>query len=146
MDGPSAAQQLRRIGEVAPGVLRVWLVGWAAEMCGIAGTVSRTPAAFGVHGPATAAVLGAISHRGPDACGEYRDGKVWLGHRRLSILDLSSSANQPMTTPSGRHVICYNGEVYNYRELAGELSLEGLRSRSDTEVVLRAFEALGASA
>ena len=115
-------------------------------MCGIAGTVSRTPAAFGVHGPATAAVLGAISHRGPDACGEYRDGKVWLGHRRLSILDLSSSANQPMTTPSGRHVICYNGEVYNYRELAGELSLEGLRSRSDTEVVLRAFEALGASA
>src|SRR6266545_4411627 len=84
-----------------------------------------------------------LRHRGPDAHGEYRNGNLWFGHRRLSIIDLSELALQPMLSTSGRYVICYNGEVYNYRELAAELSLDGLRSRSDTEVVLRAFESLG---
>lgn len=85
----------------------------------------------------------AIRHRGPDASGEYRDADLWFGHQRLSIIDLSELALQPMISSSGRYVICYNGEVYNYRELARELSLRDLRSHSDTEVVLRAFEALG---
>jgi asparagine synthase (glutamine-hydrolysing) len=84
-----------------------------------------------------------MKHRGPDAQGEYADGNLWLGHFRLSILDLSDSGRQPMATRDGRFVICYNGEVYNYRDLAAELSLDSLRSHSDTEVVLRAFEALG---
>jgi len=61
----------------------------------------------------------------------------------LSIIDLSDLARQPMRSASGRYVICYNGEVYNFRELARDLALDNLRSTSDTEVVLRAFEALG---
>src|SRR5450759_1658911 len=106
-------------------------------MCGISGAVSRSDS-MSVDGPSAAAALEAIRHRGPDACAEYRDRKVWLGHRRLAILDLSPLGNQPMASASGRYVICYNGEVYNYRELTDELSLGPLRSRSDTEVVLRA--------
>lgn len=89
------------------------------------------------------AALACVRHRGPDSHGEYRDGSVWLGHVRLSILDLSAMGAQPMATPDGRFVISYNGEVYNFRELAAELSLADLRSHSDTEVVLRAFERLG---
>jgi asparagine synthase (glutamine-hydrolysing) len=88
-------------------------------------------------------VLPSIRHRGPDAGGEFRDSNVWLGHRRLNILDLTDAGRQPMVTEDGRFVICYNGEVYNFRELAKELALDGLRSHSDTEVVLRAFQMLG---
>jgi asparagine synthase (glutamine-hydrolysing) len=88
-------------------------------------------------------VIRSLKHRGPDAEGEYADEGLWLGHARLSILDLSPAGNQPMATTDGRLVICYNGEVYNYRDLATELSLDQLRSHSDTEVVLRAFERLG---
>jgi asparagine synthase (glutamine-hydrolysing) len=91
----------------------------------------------------TQSVMASIKHRGPDAQGEYFDGNLWLGHVRLSILDLSSAANQPMATADGSLVITYNGEVYNFRELAAELSLNDLRTSSDTEVVLRAFERLG---
>ena len=90
-------------------------------------------------------VLDAIRHRGPDASGEYSDQALWLGHVRLSILDLSSAGNQPMATEDGGLIISYNGEVYNFRELASELSLVGLRSHSDTEVVLRGFEKMGSS-
>jgi asparagine synthase (glutamine-hydrolysing) len=97
------------------------------------------PEASGVDEATAAAVLAAIRHRGPDASGEYRDGPLWLGHRRLSIIDLSPLGNQPMATADGRYVICYNGEVYNYRELVVALALDGLRSRSDTEVLLLAF-------
>jgi asparagine synthase (glutamine-hydrolysing) len=112
-------------------------------MCGIAGAVVRPPGVPGVDESTAAATLGAIRHRGPDACGEYRDRQVWFGFRRLSILDVSPSGNQPMATANGRYVICYNGETYNFRELSDELALGPLRSRSDTEVVLRAFERLG---
>ncbi len=91
----------------------------------------------------TRSTLASIKHRGPDAQGEYFDRNIWLGHVRLSILDLTSAANQPMTTKDGGLVITYNGEVYNFRELSAELSLSDLRSSSDTEVVLRAFEILG---
>lgn len=89
------------------------------------------------------AALGTLHHRGPDRQGEYQDGHVWLGHTRLSILDLSPGGNQPMPSADGRFVISYNGEVYNFRELAAELDLDNLRSRSDTEVVLRLFSKLG---
>jgi asparagine synthase (glutamine-hydrolysing) len=106
-------------------------------MCGITGLAAR--------GGATPVLraLSCIRHRGPDAQGEYHDGPVWLGHQRLSIIDLTDSGAQPMATEDGRFVTCYNGEVYNFRELATELALDGLRSHSDTEVVLRAFQKLG---
>lgn len=88
-------------------------------------------------------------HRGPDAGGTYlsEDGQVALGHRRLSIVDLSENGAQPMTSHSGRYVIVYNGEIYNYRKTAQKLLDEGkvsaFRGTSDTEVLLEAFEAYG---
>jgi len=57
----------------------------------------------------------AMSHRGPDASGYYYEGFIGLGHRRLSIIDISSNANQPMHSHSGRYVIVFNGEIYNFQ-------------------------------
>lgn len=105
-------------------------------MCGLVGCAGKTPAPNGT------LALDVVRHRGPDSNGVYRDEQIWLGHVRLSILDPSTAANQPMVTEDGRFVIAYNGEVYNFKELAKELSLE-LRSHSDTEVVLLAFAKLG---
>ena len=88
-------------------------------------------------------------HRGPDAGGTYlsEDLQVALGHRRLSIVDLSEAGAQPMTSRSGRFVISYNGEIYNYRKIAEKLLKEkkvsAFRGSSDTEVLLEAFEAYG---
>lgn len=81
-----------------------------------------------------------IAHRGPDAEGFYMDTEcgVGLGHRRLSILDLSAAANQPMQSHDGRYYIIFNGEVYNYREIAEQLGIK-CRTTSDTEVILEAF-------
>jgi asparagine synthase (glutamine-hydrolysing) len=110
-------------------------------VCGIAGFVARPGASLPEERAARA--IERIGHRGPDARGEYRDGPLWFGHLRLSILDLSESGRQPMATPDGRFVICYNGEVYNYADLVAELGLTNLRSRSDTEVVLRAVAERG---
>ncbi|MEO8680144.1 MAG: asparagine synthase (glutamine-hydrolyzing), partial [Vicinamibacterales bacterium] len=115
-------------------------------MCGICGVVARSAAGLEPPEALATAALQALHHRGPDAHGEYRDGRLWFGHTRLQILDLSDAGRQPMATTDGRFVICYNGEVYNFRELAAELSLSGLRSNSDTEVVLRAFEERGTAA
>lgn len=88
-------------------------------------------------------------HRGPDAEGSYfsEDGMVCFGHRRLSIVDLSANGAQPMTSKSGRFVIAFNGEIYNYKKLADRLLEEkkvtAFRGTSDTEVLLEAFEAYG---
>ena len=88
-------------------------------------------------------------HRGPDAGGSWisEDGKVVFGHRRLSIVDLSETGAQPMTSRSGRFVICFNGEIYNHKKLAEKLLAEGkvtaFKGTSDTEVLLEAFEAYG---
>ena len=115
-------------------------------MCGITGMFNR-------HGaPASAVVLrrmtDAIKHRGPDGEGHYVDGPVGLGHRRLSIIDLSPAGHQPMMTRDGRYVISYNGEVYNYRELRIELEALGwqFHSTTDSEVVLYALAQWGESA
>ncbi len=90
-----------------------------------------------------------MSHRGPDAQGHWlhREGHIYLGHRRLSILDLSAAANQPMTGPSGA-VLVYNGEIYNFRQVGRELESRGRRFRtsSDTEVLLAALETWGEEA
>ena len=88
-------------------------------------------------------------HRGPDAGGSYisEDGKVALGHRRLSIVDLSEAGLQPMKSHSGRYVMVYNGEIYNYkklsRKLLNEKKVDRFRGTSDSEVILEAFEAYG---
>jgi asparagine synthase (glutamine-hydrolysing) len=87
----------------------------------------------------------AIAHRGPDADGhlteEHGAGGIWagLGHRRLSIIDLSAAGAQPMESACGRYVIAFNGEIYNYRDLRAELDDQGVgpwRGQSDTEVLL----------
>ena len=108
-------------------------------MCGVLG-IATGPSG---QGPGSAerfqSALASLRHRGPDAQGQYQDGNLWLGHTRLSILDLSSAGNQPMQSADGRFVISYNGEVYNFSELAKENNIENLRSGSDTEVVLRLF-------
>src|SRR4051812_9686800 len=106
-------------------------------MCGIAGV-------FGGPRIDTAIVermIRAISHRGPDDEGLWVDAeaKIALGHRRLSILDLSPAGHQPMQSPAGRYVITLNGEIYNYGDLRERLIAEGCgvdwRGHSDTEVL-----------
>ncbi len=90
-----------------------------------------------------------LFHRGPDAGGSFfsEDGQVTFGHRRLSIVDLSENGAQPMISHSGRYVITYNGEVYNYKKIAKKLleekKVEAFKGTSDTEVLLEAFEAYG---
>ena len=91
-------------------------------------------------------------HRGPDAGGSFMetDGSVALGHRRLSIVDLSPNGAQPMESHSGRYVIAFNGEIYNHRKLRDKLLKEGkvtgFRGTSDTEVLLELFENYGVKA
>lgn len=90
-----------------------------------------------------------MHHRGPDAGGTYlsEDGRVVLGHRRLSIVDLSENGAQPMSSHSGRFVIAFNGEIYNHKKIAGKLldekKVKAFKGTSDTEVLLEAFEAYG---
>lgn len=119
-------------------------------MCGIAG--GYWPA-----GPAAAPQqmcqgLDALRHRGPDHQGYQEiamaDGAVLLGHARLSVIDLSEAAHQPLHTGDGRYAIVFNGEIYNYLELRAELEQAGVRfaTRSDTEVLLAAWAAWGVGA
>lgn len=88
-----------------------------------------------------------IAHRGPDGEGQLTldEGHVYFGHRRLSVIDLSDAAKQPMQSIDKRFTITYNGEIYNYRELKKELRLGGhqFRTKSDTEVLLKVYEEWG---
>src|SRR5262245_60054716 len=113
-------------------------------MCGIAGSVNWD----GAEVATLVAMTEAIRHRGPDAAGLWSEGPVALGHRRLSIIDLSSRADQPMADSSGRYHIVFNGEIYNYRELRRQLEKDGMtfRTESDTEVLLTAFIRWGVDA
>ena len=89
-----------------------------------------------------------LQHRGPDAEGFFFQNKTGLGHRRLSIIDLSAAANQPMYSSDGDWVIILNGEIYNYREIKKELIEKGcvFKTNSDTEVILQSFQLFGAEA
>jgi asparagine synthase (glutamine-hydrolysing) len=109
-------------------------------MCGISGVFG--PAAR--HAPIDCMVL-AQQHRGPDSSGIHRtgDGLAVLGHNRLSIIDLSDAGHQPMHSADGRYTVVFNGEIYNYLELREALGDYPYRSRSDTEVILAAYEKWG---
>lgn len=115
-------------------------------MCGIAGIAHFSGE------PVSPAVLrrmtDAIAHRGPDGEGHWIEGNVGLGHRRLAIIDPSPAGHQPMISHDHRYVLSYNGEVYNFRELRGELEAAGywFRSQTDSEVVLNGLAHWGASA
>ena len=117
-------------------------------MCGLFGWVSydRMLGAQDIARARAATAL--LAHRGPDYQGEWFDDHSYLGHRRLSIIDLSAAANQPVADPSGRHIFIYNGEIYNYLELRTELEHEGCRFQtdSDTEVFLTALLRWGLNA
>ncbi len=113
-------------------------------MCGIAGTFELEPGS--VPDEALAGrMTDALAHRGPDDAGLLVDAPVVLGNRRLSILDLSPAGHQPMSTEDGALWITYNGEIYNYVELAEELRGLGRRFRTgtDTEVLLQAYDEWG---
>jgi len=89
--------------------------------------------------------LDTMTHRGPDGWGLWSDEGVTLGHRRLSILDLSENGRQPMSDPEGRYWITFNGEIYNFLEVRAELAAKGhrFRTESDTEVILAAYREWG---
>jgi asparagine synthase (glutamine-hydrolysing) len=115
-------------------------------MCGIAGFL-HTDGAPG--SPVRLkAMCDAVAHRGPDSEGQFVDGSVGLGHRRLAIIDLTPLGRQPMTTPDGRYTLTYNGELYNFQELRAELTGCGRSfvSRTDSEVLLHAFAEWGIGA
>ena len=86
-----------------------------------------------------------LSHRGPDSTGEWKDGTVWLGHCRLSILDLTKAGSQPMMSQNKEFVLTYNGEIYNHHEIRKNLSFHNWRGESDSETLLNAFLKEGVS-
>jgi asparagine synthase (glutamine-hydrolysing) len=109
-------------------------------MCGITGVVQRKGERVSPEDLQRMTDL--MTHRGPDAAGTFIKDEIGLGHRRLKIIDLSDSANQPMWTADGNLGIVFNGEIYNFPELKSELEKKGykFRTRSDTEVILYAFQ------
>jgi asparagine synthase (glutamine-hydrolysing) len=116
-------------------------------MCGIAGFIDRT--VRDLEGTC-AAMTATLTHRGPDdgGCFTQRDSGVALGHRRLSILELTAAGHQPMTSASGRFTVVYNGEIYNHLAIRDELDFQpggaqAWRGHSDTETLLAAVEVWG---
>src|SRR5688572_6999226 len=108
-------------------------------MCGIAGFLSDTT---GLTARTTTlrTMLEVQKHRGPDAQQQWHDEQISLGHNRLSIIDLSEEANQPMHSTCGRYVVVYNGEIYNYIEIRESLQHHfEFHTQSDTEVLLNAY-------
>jgi asparagine synthase (glutamine-hydrolysing) len=111
-------------------------------MCGITGIVE---AEGNLTREAAEAMTEALRHRGPDDSGLWSDGHCALGHRRLSIIDLSEAGRQPMSDESGEAWITYNGEIYNFQLLRKELESLGyrFRTRTDTEVIIKAYRQWG---
>ncbi|MDZ4845268.1 MAG: asparagine synthase (glutamine-hydrolyzing) [Chitinophagales bacterium] len=108
-------------------------------MCGIAGFYSPEKK---FTNDELVAMTQILAHRGPDASGFYFNEQIGLGHRRLSIIDLSEAANQPMYSHSDRYVVVFNGEIYNYRDVAADLKIKQ-RTTSDTEIIAEGFELMG---
>jgi len=116
-------------------------------MCGIAGIVGLSSNAAPPSREALVRMAAELSHRGPDEFGVYRDDRAGLAHSRLSIIDLSTG-QQPMPNENDTTWIVFNGEIFNYVELRGELLALGhrFRTQSDTEVILHAYRAWGEAA
>lgn len=124
-------------------------------MCGIFGAYIQSEARSSANTRSLLAALNLLSHRGPDSSGHWFDKseQLFLGHRRLAIIDLSAAGQQPMSSRSGRYTICFNGEIYNYRALAQEIETLTESNSSDTHRVghpcgdtatmLAAFELFG---
>lgn len=119
-------------------------------MCGFAGYFTRRALTSDAHRANIEAMIAPIVHRGPDDSGAWVDAEagIALGFRRLAIIDLSEHGHQPMRSRSGRFVMVFNGEVYNFEDLRRELLPLGatFRGHSDSEVMLAAFEAWGVEA
>ncbi len=111
-------------------------------MCGIAGIIGE------VRSPEVTLAIGAmhnaLAHRGPDGEGIFRADHAVLLHRRLAIIDLSKKADEPMTDPSGRYTIVFNGEVYNFREIRSSIPDYDFQTQNDAEVALASFMKWGA--
>lgn len=118
-------------------------------MCGFVGFLGGGPSDPTANKNLLARMADTISHRGPDDSGYWsdEDRRIGLGHRRLSIVDLSPAGHQPMRSASGRYVIAFNGEIYNHLQLRDQLRSVGKapawRGHSDTETLLAGFDAWG---
>src|SRR5256712_12541192 len=118
-------------------------------MCGIVGVLNFKNSSFRVTEPFLIRMRDTVVHRGPDGAGAWigDDGRIGLGHRRISIIDLSPAAAQPMSNEDGSLWVSFNGEIYNHAEIRRELEeIGGHRwktDHSDTEVILHAFEQWG---
>ncbi|MEZ4386853.1 MAG: asparagine synthase (glutamine-hydrolyzing) [Candidatus Krumholzibacteriia bacterium] len=112
-------------------------------MCGICGAVALT-GTLDLPARLPERMIGTLRHRGPDEFGAWRDERAFLGHARLSIIDLASG-QQPLCAEDDRHWIVFNGEIFNYPELTAELESHGhvFRTRSDTEVIVHAYQEWG---
>src|SRR5690349_356520 len=114
-------------------------------MCGIAGVLGGPK----VEAETVLRMTRALAHRGPDDEGVWLDSeaRIGLGHRRLSVIDLSLAGHQPMLSPAGRYVLTFNGEIYNFADLRTGLEAQGhevnWRGHSDTEVLLAGFDFWG---
>lgn len=110
-------------------------------MCGFVGFTNQINDA----GLVIEAMMEAIRHRGPDAGGKYVDADIALGHRRLSIIDVSEQGNQPLYSEDGKLVLCFNGEIYNYQEIRAELIEKGHRfaTNTDSEVLIYGYREYG---
>ena len=108
-------------------------------MCGIAGLLNLDLSDLRIDSSLLKNVSDSIKHRGPDGEGFFLDGEIALIHRRLSIIDLTESGNQPFYSEDKRFVIIFNGEIFNYLELRNDLEKKGevFHTKSDTEVLLR---------
>jgi asparagine synthase (glutamine-hydrolysing) len=119
-------------------------------MCGVTGFFRRTGGLAPDARERLATMTACLAHRGPDSAGVWLDPEagIALGHRRLSILELSAAGSQPMTSHSGRYVLVTNGEIYNHLEIREDLAVNGgepaWRGHSDTETLLAAFDRWGA--
>jgi asparagine synthase (glutamine-hydrolysing) len=118
-------------------------------MCGICGFIGKKDNMSFDCGDLLIRMTESLIHRGPDATGHAilgtEDTVVGFGHRRLSIIDITQNANQPLGNEDGTIIVVYNGEIYNYSELRKELVVQGhdFKSQSDTEVIVHLYEEHG---
>ncbi len=116
-------------------------------MCGICGIRQLDSTAGGFEEQLIGRMTDTMAHRGPNDRGVWQNRHIALGHRRLSVIDLSPNGHQPMGNEDGSVQIVYNGEVYNFRELKERFDLEQrghrFRSKTDTEVIAHLYEEVG---